>query len=249
MASTVLEVHSMIFFVLMVVEAKLKPHFRSTTWLIFLRIAMAAANNDKELPSLQETVEELQISQESFDQEATKEAQGSSYEGLIQKGGFQEENIDKGASQQTYIQEEACQRVQGPDQGGFYYQDQWSNQENAQEIFEQGSDESKRRTFTSEREGEQNARASMSCSENPSNVMTLKEVGIEGDGHVLSQIVYLSSSLRVFKILQIVPPTSTRNGFQTTTIVLQRKTMAGSFTFFLPYNKKFLLQEALMLIN
>ena len=207
---------------------------------------MAATNNVKELPSLQETVEKLQISQESFDQEAPKESniQGSCIS--------QKESINEGASQRNFIQEEACPRVQGSDQDQFYYKDQWSLQENAQAIFEQGSEErneSNGRAFTTERESEQNVGASLSCPENPSNVMTLREVGIDGDGHVLSQIVYLSSSVRVFKILQVVPPTSTRNGFQTTTIALQRKTLAGSFTFFLPYSKKYMLQEALMLIN
>ena len=103
--------------------------------------------------------------------------------------------------------------------------------------------------FPSQRgdEGQQNARASLSSPQNPPNYPTLRDVGLRGEGYVQSQID-LPSNLRILKLLQTVPATSTQNGFNATTIAIQRQTSRGTFTFYLPYSQKMTILNALSII-
>ena len=96
-------------------------------------------------------------------------------------------------------------------------------------------------------EGQQNAGASLSRTQNPPHYPTLRDVGLRGEGYVQSQID-LPSNMRILKLLQIVPTTSTRNGFNATTIAIQRQTSRGTFTFYLPYSQKMYMLNALSVI-
>ena len=79
-------------------------------------------------------------------------------------------------------------------------------------------------------------------------IITLSQVGIDGQGQLLSRIVYVSDNVRIFKMAQVVPATSTRDGWTATTIALQRKTRSGIFTFYLNASLKTAIMNALELI-
>ena len=113
-------------------------------------------------------------------------------------------------------------------------------QEADQDIVSQDSP----RTWPSQ----QNDGASLPCPSTPSSVITLQDVGLQGPGQVLGQIIYLTSTFRLFKIAQHVLPTATRAGFMYSTIVLQRKTSKGVYSFFVPNMHKTKLCSGLELI-
>ena len=78
--------------------------------------------------------------------------------------------------------------------------------------------------------------------------LTLADLGIQGQGQLLSIPFDLSDRLRVFTFSQVVAPSQTRQGFIATNIALQCKTARGFYTFYLPYSKKNVLRSVLNLL-
>jgi len=102
---------------------------------------------------------------------------------------------------------------------------------------------------TQDQEGQQNVGTSLSSSQNSSNVTTLQDLGLVGEGQVLGEPIYLGTNMRVFKISQTIPSSANRPSFVATTIGLQRKTAKGFFTFYLPHSLNSNFIDALQKIH
>ena len=172
----------------------------------------------------------------------------------MQPQAWQRQEVAQGAAQE--VAQEARQEVvqeagQRATQEVVQEVGQGAAQEAVQETFQEVGQGAAQRgnPFPSQRgdEGQQNARASLSSPQNPPNYPTLRDVGLRGEGYVQSQID-LPSNLRILKLLQTVPATSTQNGFNATTIAIQRQTSRGTFTFYLPYSQKMTILNALSII-